>query len=136
MYFFRYDHNEFLIFSLCEKRKKNVICLFLEKNSKISVFEKKVKLDLTLFGKNKKCHLSRFGIKCDLKQCLKHILQVSMAGFEPCQKENVAAAQCWIRPQSATRPGPPPWHQTGVTTCTVLRNPVLRNRGCHVFFFC
>ena len=93
--YFRYVSNEKkMSFVSFWKNTKNIICLFLEKNSKLNVFEKKVKLDLTLFGKNKKCHLSRFGIKCDLKQCLKHILQVSMAGFEPCQKENVAAAQC------------------------------------------
>ena len=102
MYFFVITITNFLYFRYVTNEKKKVICLFLEKKQKChlslfgkkNVFEKKEKLDLTLFGKNKKCHLSRFGIKCDLKQCLKHILQVSMAGFEPCQKENVAAAQC------------------------------------------
>ena len=42
------------------KNTKNVICLFLEKNSKLNVFEKQVNLDLTLFGKKQKMSFVSF----------------------------------------------------------------------------
>ena len=80
------------------KNTKNVICLFLEKNSKLNVFEKQVNLDLTLFGKKQKMSFVSFWNEPNVAaaQCrCRHILQVSlMAGFEPCQKGNVVAAQC------------------------------------------
>ena len=42
------------------KNTKNGICLFLEKNSKLNVFEKQVNLDLTLFGKKQKMSFVSF----------------------------------------------------------------------------
>ena len=96
------------------KNTKNVICLFLEKNSKLNVFEKQVNLDLTLFGKKQKMSFVSFwnepNVAAALCRC-QHILQVSlMAGFEPCQKGNVAAAHCLCRPQSAVQPRPATLH--------------------------
>ena len=116
------------------KNTKNGICLFLEKNSKLNVFEKQVNLDLTLFGKKQKMSFVSFWNEPNVAaaQCrCQHILQVSlMAGFEPCQKGNVAAAQCWCRPQSANPPQPPPSASTCLLAFTVLRHLVVHNRRC------
>ena len=121
------------------KNTKNVICLFLEKNSKLNVFEKQVNLDLTLFGKKQKMSFVSFWNEPNVAAAL---MSTHFASVPDGRVRTVSKGECCRSPlfvsTTVGRPAPAchPAHQSGLLTVTVLRNPVLRNRGCHRFSVC
>ena len=109
-----------------------------EKISKISVFENKVKLDLTLFGKKQKMSFVSFWNEPNVAAAL---MSTHFASVPDGRVRTVSKGECGRSPLCVSttvgRPAPASTlRDFGLLTVTVLRNPVLRNRGCHRFSVC
>ena len=81
------------------KNTKNGICLFLEKNSKLNVFEKQVNLDLTLFGKKQKMSFVSFWNEPNVAAAL---MSTHFASVPDGRVRTVSKGECCGRPMLVT----------------------------------